>query len=102
MIPVGGLDHLEVVLDHHHGVALLDQRVQHLQQLAHVLEVQAGGGLVEDVERLAGRAPRQLLGELDPLRLAARERGRRLAELDVAEADLLQRLELVADRRDAP
>jgi hypothetical protein len=30
--PVGGLDHFEIVLDHHHGVALLDQLVQHLTQ----------------------------------------------------------------------
>ena len=54
--PVGGLDDLEVVLDHHHGVALVDELVQHLQQLGHVVEMQAGGGLVEDVERAARRA----------------------------------------------
>ena len=41
----------------------------------------------------------QLLGELDALRLAARERGRRLAELDVAEARRRCRVsQLVADR----
>ncbi len=42
--------------DHHHGVALLDQRVEEFQQLADVLEMEAGGGFVEDVERVAGRA----------------------------------------------
>src|SRR5215203_2266529 len=30
--PIGGFDDLQVVLDHHHGVALVDQLVQHLQQ----------------------------------------------------------------------
>ena len=38
--------------------------------------------------------------ELDPLRLAAGQRGRRLAEPDVAEADLDQRLHVPRDRRD--
>ena len=39
------------------------------------------------------------LDELDALRLAARQRRRLLADLDVAEADAVQRLHLVADRR---
>src|SRR5690606_13232898 len=54
---------------------------------------------VEDVEGPPRRPPRQLLGQLDPLRLAARQGRRRLADLDVAEADALQRQHLVADRR---
>ena len=96
--PVRRLDHVEVVLDHEDRVAGVDQPVEHLEQLLDVGEVETGRRLVEDVERPAGRAPRQLGGQLDPLRLAAGERGRRLAELDVAQADVVQRLEL---RRDA-
>ena len=42
---------------------------------------------------------RQLLGELDALRLAARQRGGLLADVDVAEADAVQRLEHVAHAR---
>ena len=38
--PVGRLDHVEIVLDHEHGVAAIDQPVQHVEQHAHVLEVQ--------------------------------------------------------------
>jgi hypothetical protein len=87
------LDHVEVVLDHEHGVAGVDEPLQHLEQLLDVGEVEAGRRLVEDVERLAGRDLRQLGGELHPLRLAARERRRRLAELDVVEADVVQRLQ---------
>jgi hypothetical protein len=75
------------VLDHDDRVALIDQLVQHFQQLGDIVEMQARGRFVEDVERAAGRAPGQLLGELDPLRLAARQRRRLLADLDVAEAD---------------
>ena len=52
---VGGLDHVEVVLDHDDRVALVDQPVQHLEQALDVREVQAGGRLVEDVERPARR-----------------------------------------------
>jgi recombinational DNA repair ATPase RecF len=97
--PVGGLDDVEIVLDHHHRVALVDQLVQHFQELAHILEMQARGRLVEDVERAAGGALRQLLRQLHPLRLAARERRRLLAHLDVAEAHAHQRVHLLADRR---
>ena len=96
---VGRLDHVEVVLDDDDRVALVDELVQHVEQLARVLEMQAGRRLVEDVERAAGAALRQLLRQLHALRLAARQRRRRLAELDVAEADVLQRAQLVGDRR---
>ena len=69
---------------------LLDQLVQHFEQLGDVVEMQAGGRLVENVERAAGGALRQLLGELDALRLAAGQRGRLLADMDVVEADAVQ------------
>jgi hypothetical protein len=48
---VGGLDHVEVVLDHHDRVARVHEPLQHLEQLLDVGEVQAGRRLVEDVER---------------------------------------------------
>jgi hypothetical protein len=70
--PIGGLDDLQIMLDHQHGIAGLHQRVQHLEQLAHILEMQAGGGLVQDIEGAAGGALGELLGEFDPLGLAAR------------------------------
>src|SRR5262249_37488935 len=70
-----------------------DQTAEDGEQLAYVLEVQAGGRFVEDVESAAGVALGELARQLDPLRLAARQRRRRLAERDVAEADVLQRLQ---------
>src|SRR4051795_6069780 len=54
--PVGGFDHFEIVLDHHHGVALRYQLVQYLEQFFDVVEMQAGGRLVEDIQRAAGGA----------------------------------------------
>ena len=96
--PVRRLDDVQVVLDDHHRVALLDEPVQDLQQLLDVGEVEPGGGLVQDVEGAAGGPPGQLGGQLHPLGLAARERGGRLPEADVVEADLVERAQLVADR----
>ena len=68
-----------------------------LSSMLDVGEVQAGGRLVEQVQRLAGALLDQFAGQLDPLGLAAGERGRRLAELQVVEAHVVQRLQLVAD-----
>jgi hypothetical protein len=54
--PVGGLDDLQIVLDDQDRVALVHQRMQHLQQLAHILEMEPRRRLVEDVDR-APRGP---------------------------------------------
>ena len=69
---VDGLDDVEIVLDHHHRIALVHQPVEHFEELADILEMEARGGLVEDVERLAGAAFRQFLGQFHALRLSAR------------------------------
>src|SRR5690606_7492857 len=58
-----------------------------------VLEVEPRGGLVEDVERLAGIPLGQLRREFDALGLAPRQRRGGLAEMDVAESDVGQGLE---------
>ena len=50
---VGGLDDVQVVLDDQHRVARVHQALQHLDELADVVDVQAGGRLVQDVEGLA-------------------------------------------------
>ena len=78
----------------------VDEPAEHAEQLADVLEVQAGRRLVEHVDGAAGLPLLQLGGELDALRLAAGQRRRRLAEPDVAQADLDERLQVAADRRD--
>src|SRR5712671_2467589 len=41
--PVRGLDHVEVVLDHDHRVAGVDQPAEHVEEPLDVGEVQAGG-----------------------------------------------------------
>src|SRR5262245_9715670 len=64
--------------------------------------MQARSWLVEDIQSPPCSPARQLLGELDALRLAARQRGGLLADVDVAETHARQRLKLVADRRHRP
>ena len=82
------------MLDHQHGVARVHEALEHGEQLAHVLEVQAGRGLVEYVEGLARLAFLQLAGQLYPLRLAARQRRGRLPELDITQPHVHEGLEL--------
>ena len=55
--------------------------------------MQASGRLVEDVEGAARAATAEFFGQLDALGLAAGQGGGGLAELDVAEANVVQGLE---------
>ena len=91
--PVAGADHVEVVLDHQQRVAGVQQLAEGAQQLGDVVEVQAGGRLVEQEQlaRLRAAGLGEVAGELQALRFAARERRHRLAEAQVVEADVLQR-----------
>ncbi len=66
------------MLDHNDRVSLLHQFVQHFEQFCYVVEMQAGGGFVKNIERAASCAARQFLGKLHTLRFAAGKR-RRLA-----------------------
>src|SRR6185503_3435560 len=59
---VRGLDDVQVVLDDHDRIALVDELVQHLEQAPDVGEVQSGGRLVQDVEGPPRRPPAELGG----------------------------------------
>lgn len=97
--PVGSFNHIEVVLNHHDGIALIAQLVQDFQQLLDIGEVQTGGRLIEDIQRLAGTALGQLARQLHALRLAAGQGRRRLAKADIGQADVHQGLQLTRQRR---
>ena len=56
----------------------------------HIKKAQAGGGLVDQVEGLAGGPLGEFGGQLHPLGLTAGEGGRRLAQLHVAQAHIHQ------------
>ncbi|GBD36794.1 hypothetical protein HRbin36_01922 [bacterium HR36] len=97
--PVGGFDHLEVVFDHQHRVATIHQLMQHAQQLGHVVEMQTRRRFVKDVQSAAGGSLAQLASELNPLRFAARQCRRGLAQLHIIQADVVQRLQHGLDFR---
>ena len=61
-----------MMLDHEHGIARVDEPVQHSEEALHVVEVEPGGGLVQDVEHVRGGTGGELRGDLEALRLAAR------------------------------
>src|SRR6266481_3479019 len=69
--PVRSLQHIEVVLDDDHRVAVLDEPVQHLQQSLDVGVMEPCGRLVQKVQRAARVATRQLGRQLHALRLTA-------------------------------
>lgn len=107
--PVGFRQEVEVVLDHDHRVALRDECVQHADEAFAVAQVQADGGLFEQVQvarrlaafalGVAGQAAGELGDELEALRLAAAERGRALAERQVAESAVDHELAGLAELR---
>ena len=68
--------------------------MQDVQELADIVEEQLGGWLVQDVQGPAGAPFAEFPRELHPLRLPARERGSRLAQFEVAQADLGQETNL--------
>src|SRR5205085_5437491 len=88
--PIGGLDHVEVVLDYQHRVSTIDQSVQHVEQHADVLEMETSRRLVQYIEAATGIALGKLRRQLDALRLAARQRRRALTQMDVTQSDVGQ------------
>jgi hypothetical protein len=51
--PVGGFDDVEIVLDDQERAASLDEFAEGREEFGYVVEVEAGGRLVEDVEGAA-------------------------------------------------
>ena len=85
-----------VVLHDDDGVAKVAQPLERRDQPLVVTLVQADRGLVEDVEHTHEARP-DLGGQADPLRLAARERGRRALEREVADPDVVQEAQALVD-----
>jgi hypothetical protein len=87
---VGRAHHLLVVLDDEHRIPEVAQPLERPDQLRVVALVQADRGLVEDVED-ADELRADLGREPQPLRLAPGERGRGAVELEVADADVVEK-----------
>src|SRR5439155_10559656 len=95
---VRALDHVEVMLDQQNSVPDIYEAAEDIEEPSDVVEMQPRGRLVEHVERAARRATGKLARQLDALRLPSRQRRARLAEADVFEAHLPQRLQPPARR----
>ena len=87
------------MFDHNDGVAFVHQSLEHEQQFAHILEMQAGGRLIENVHGFAGGTALQLSGELHALGFASGQRRGRLSKANISEADLHQGIEITRDGR---
>ena len=94
--PVGDAHHLLVVLDDEHRVAEGLEPLQRADQLVVVALVEPDRGLVEDVED-ADELGADLRREPEPLRLAARQRLCGAVELEIADADVGEEREALAD-----
>ena len=99
--PVGGADDVQVVLDDDERMPRLQQLAEGPHELGDIVEVQPGGGLVEQEQRallghaLGGRSGGfgQEARELQALGLAAGQRGHGLAQAHVVQAHVHQRLQ---------
>ena len=76
--PVGAAHDVEAVLDEDEGVAGVGHIVEELHEALYVVEVEAVGGLVDDVDFAAAV---QVVGEFDALQFAAAEGGHALVEV---------------------
>src|SRR3954470_21506686 len=73
--------------------------MNYLQKLAYVFKMQAGGGLVKQVEGAPGLPFGKLLSQLHALGLSAGKRYRGLTKLDVAKSHVIKGLEFLPDLR---
>src|SRR5262249_15216444 len=122
--PIRRLDYIHIMLDHKHGAAGIDQLAEGGQQLADIVKVKAGGWFVKDIERpfagacllaplflfsslcFALKSPRTPRGykmrrQLHALSFTPAQRGGRLSQPQIAEADFLEHAQFVRDLGDA-
>jgi hypothetical protein len=59
---VGRFDDIQIVLDDEEGAAAVDELAEGAEEFLDVVEVEAGGGLVEDVEGARAGPPSSLPG----------------------------------------
>ena len=98
---VGVSDHVKVMLDDDDGRTVVQQRLKNTEQHANIQRMQADGRLIEHKDGVRLR-PADLAGELKPLCLAAGQARRFLAQRQVAEAQLPENGQSLADGLPVP
>lgn len=96
--PVGCFDHIELMFDDDHGIAVVYEAMEDGEQALDIFEVESCGGFVEDVKGVACGTAGKLFGEFDALGFTARKRGGGLAEFDVIEPDVMKCFKTAAYR----
>ena len=79
-------------------ITSVDQAHQQFDQAANIGEVKAGGGFIQQVETFPAAAAGEFPGELDALGFTAGERGGGLAQANIVETHVDERLEGSANR----
>merc|ERR1712005_82398 len=91
-------DDIKVVLNHNDGIARIDEALEDFQQHTGIIKVEAGSGLVEDEQAGLAVLPgplwfgEQVANELEALAFTAAQSIERLAESQVAQADIGEKL----------
>jgi hypothetical protein len=83
-----------------HTIALLDERVEDIEELLDIREVETRRRLIEDIEGLPCRSLGEVEGELDTLSFTTRECRCGLSEGDIAESDFREDIEDTLDTRE--
>ena len=86
------------MLNDEHGVALVDKTAQHREQTADIFKVQTRRRFIEQVDGVTGGPLRKFSRQLHSLGLTTRQRRRRLAEPNITEPHIHQRLQVAGDR----
>ena len=90
---VGTLHHIEVMLDYNNGVTLCDESVKRIHQCVYIVEMQSRCRLVENKHSGLGLLLSEEVSELNTLVLSTRQSRRRLSELYISKANILQGLQ---------
>ena len=93
---IGGLDERAVVLDDDDGVAGGGELAAEVREPRRVARVQADRRLVQDVQR-ADELRAELVGQVDTLRLAARQRAGLARQREIPETNAEEEVELGAE-----
>ena len=56
--PIGGLDNIHIVLNYDDRIPRVDQAMQNVQKFFHIVKMQSGGRLIQNIERISGHPAR--------------------------------------------
>ena len=87
------------MLDNQHGVTALSELAQNGNQSFTVRHMQTRCRFIQHIEGFSGRCTGKLSRQLHALSLAAGECGRGLSQTDIAQAHIIERLQLTGDTR---